>query len=185
MTALQREAKPMQYVQSLLASWVGNLMGSLFAAAMFSYLTEFLSKEPYLPGLINQVTRDMVDSPWHVILLKAIACGFLVTLAMCFDTQNHDGISKALGLHLPFFTSTTARYPHTVEYMYLTSIDMMLRALLSIGGFLWECMLPITLGNTVGGAVFVGAYNWWVYLHCEDGKRKSNGLLGLDETGGA
>ena len=47
---------------------------------------------------------------------------------MFFGTQNQDGISKALGLHLPFFVSTTARFPHTVEYMYLTSIGMMLGA---------------------------------------------------------
>ena len=103
---------------------------------------------------------------------------------MFFGTQNDDGISKAFGLHLPFFMSTTTGYPHTVEYMCLTSIGMMLRAPLSIGAFLWNCMLPITLGNSVGGAVFVGAYNWWVYLHSEDSKRKSNGFLGLDETGG-
>ena len=103
---------------------------------------------------------------------------------MFFGTQNQDGISKALGLHLPFFMSTTARYPHTVEYMYLTSIGMMLGAPLSVGGFLWKCMLPITLGNSVGAAVFVGLYNWWVYLYCEDGKNTGEGFLGLEETNG-
>ncbi len=59
----------------------------------------------------------MVDSPWHVILLKAIACGFLVTLAMFFGTRNHDGIPKALGLHLPFFMSTTAMSAHRGVYV--------------------------------------------------------------------
>lgn len=73
-------------------------------------------------------------------------------------------------------------YPPTVEYMYLTSIGMMLRAPLSIGGFLWKCMLPITHGKSAGGAVLVESYNWWVYLHCENGKRKSIGFLGLDGT---
>jgi formate/nitrite transporter FocA (FNT family) len=114
-------------------------------------------------------------------LLKAIACGFLVTLAMFFGTRNHDGISKALGLHLSF-SCPPEMYPPTVEYMYLTSIGMMLRAPLSIGGFLWKCMLPITHGKSAGGAVLVESYNWWVYLHCENGKRKSIGFLGLDGT---
>ena len=41
-------------------------------------------------------------------------------------------------------------------------------------------MLPITLGNAIGGAVFVGAYNWWVYLHCEDGENDRKGGLSLD-----
>lgn len=178
----------MQYARSLVApvaSWVGNLKGALLAAAMFLYLTEFFSKEPYLPGLINQVTRDIVDSAWHVILLKAIACGFLVTLAMFFGSIKIMMEYPRHWVCTYYFSYPPLMYPPTVEYMYLPSIDMMLRAPLLIAGFLWKCMLPITHGNTVSGAVFVGAYNWWVYLHCEDGKSKSNGLLGLDETGDA
>ena len=104
---------------------------------------------------------------------------------MFFGTQNNDRISKALGLHLPFFISTTARYPHTVEYMYLASIGMMLGAPLSVGAFLWKCMLPITLGNTIGGAVFVGAYSWWVYLYCEDGEDCGKGVVSLEGLTGS
>lgn len=103
-----------------------------------------------------------------------------VTLAMLLGTQNHDGVSKALALHLPFLMATTARLPHTVKLMYLASVGMMEGAPLSFGGFLWKCMLPITLGNTVGGAVLVGAYNWWVYLHCEDGRKEGASFIALD-----
>lgn len=180
MTALRRQGKPLQYVKGLVLSWVANLIGALLSAFFFSYLTMSLHEEPYRSGLIAQVTRDVVEARWHVIFLKAIGCGFLVTLAMFFGTQNHDGISKALGLHLPFFMSTTARFPHTVEYMYLASLGMMLGAPLSVGAFLWKCMLPITLGNAIGGALFVGAYNWWVYLHCENGEDGRKGGLSLD-----
>ena len=168
LTALQRDGRPVQYLKAFLLSWIGNLIGALFGSVMFSYLTQALAEEPFKSGLINHVNTDIVSSQWHVIFLKAIACGQLVTLAMLFGTQNHDGVSKAIGLHLPFFISTTARFPHTVEYMYLGSTGMMLGAPLSVGGFLWKCMLPITLGNTIGGALFVGAYNWWVLMYCED-----------------
>ena len=124
---------------------------------------------------------------WHINSIVSVApltAGRQVTLAMFFGTQNQDGISKALGLHLPFFISTSIRFPHLVEYMYLASIGMMLGAPLSVGAFLWKCLLPITLGNTMGGAVFVGTYNWWVYLHCEDGERDKSGGLRLDDDMG-
>jgi hypothetical protein len=48
-------------------------------------------------------------------------------------------------------------------------------------------MLPISLGNAVGGAVFTGMYKWWVFLHCGDGAQKNVSfadcarLYGLDE----
>lgn len=168
MTALQRHGRPIQYIRALLSSWVGNLIGALFGSVMFSYLTQELAEEPYKSGLINQINRDVVSSQWHIIFLKAIACGHLVSLAVFFGTQNHDGVSKAIGFHLPFFISITARFPHTVEYMYLAPTAMMLGAPLTVGGFLWKCMLPITLGNAIGGALFLGAYNWWVWMYCED-----------------
>lgn len=44
----------------------------------------------------------------------------------------------------------------------------MVRTPPSVGGFLWKCMLPITLGNAIGGAVFVSAFNWYVFMHSEN-----------------
>jgi formate transporter len=45
---------------------------------------------------------------------------------------------KAIGLHLPFFISVAPRFPHTVEYMYVASLGMLLAAELSVVGFLWK-----------------------------------------------
>ncbi|TKA81956.1 hypothetical protein B0A49_02533 [Cryomyces minteri] len=185
MTALQRRGRPIEYVRGLAVSWLGNLVGALLVATFFSYLSNTLTEEPYRSGLVAEVTEDIVDAGWAVIFLRAIACGCLVTLAMFMGTQNGDGISKALGLHLPFFLATTARLPHTVKYMYYASAGMMMGAPLSVGGFLWKCMLPITLGNTIGGAVFTGAYNWWVFMYCEDQKApdRFDGLDGGSDGG--
>lgn len=96
-------------------------------------------------------------------------------MAMFLGTQNHDGISKALGLHLPFFLSVASRLPHTVEYMYIVSAAMMEGAPLSIGGYFGKCLAPISLGNTLGGAVFTGGYLWLVNIYSERGKGDGNG----------
>lgn len=178
MTILERRGSPMQYVRGIIASWVGNLIGSVFFAAVFTYATETLSEEPFKSGAIDLITSDIVDKAWHVLFLRAIVCGFLVTLAMFLGTQNHDGISKALALHLPFFIATVAKCPHTVEYQYLGAVGMMLGAPLSIGAYFGKCLVPITLGNTVGGALFTGAYLWWVYIYCKDTKAKGSATNG-------
>ena len=89
-------------------------------------------------------------------------------------TQNRDGVSKAIGLYLPFFISTTAEFPHTVEYTYLGLTGMFLGARLTVGMFFWKCLLPVILGNAVGGA-FVGAYNYWVFIKRADDKHESRG----------
>ena len=78
MTALRKKGDALQYVKSLVVSWVGNLVGALVSAFFFSYLTTSLHEEPFRSGPIEQVTGDIVEAPWHVIFLKAIGCGFLV-----------------------------------------------------------------------------------------------------------
>ena len=93
-----------------------------------------------------------------------------VTLAMFGSNQNHDGICKALGLHLPFFMSTTARF------------GMMLGAPVWIAGFLWKCMLAIIRGNPIRGAVLVRGYNWWFYFYCGELKNLGCGFINFNSV---
>jgi len=166
-TALERRGSLWLYVSRIAASWIGNLCGALIFAYFFTFITQTVAEEPYKSAVIEMVTEDIVDSDWHIIFLKAIPCGFLVTTAMFLGTQNADGISKALGLHLPFFLSVAARYPHTVEYMYLSAVGILHGAPLGWGAYFGKCLAPISLGNAVGGACFTGAYQWFVYVECE------------------
>lgn len=175
LTALEGEGNVWLYVSRLTASWIGDLGGALTFAYFFTYLTQSLAEEPFKSGVIELVTKDIVETEWHVIFLKAIPCGFLVSVAMFMGSQNHDGISKALGLHLPFFLSVAARYPHTVEYMYLCAVGILMGAPLTWGAYFWKCLLPITIGNTLGGAILTGAYSWFIFIKCE-GQSESDGI---------
>ena len=155
MTALERKGTPLQYLRSGIASWLGNLLGSLLFSSLFTHLTEILSEDPFKSGTISMIQTDIIDSQWHIIFLRSILCGWLVTFAMVLGTQNQDGISKALALHLPFFISTAAKCPHTVEYMYLGSAAMMLGAPMSVGLFVWAirlvevCLRVLILGGCI------------------------------------
>lgn len=166
-TALERKGTIWLYASRLVASWAGDLLGALMFAYFFTYLTQSLSEEPFRSGVVDTVTADIVSASWQLVFLKAIPCGFLVTMAMFLGSQNKDGISKAMGLHLPFFLSVAARYPHLVEYMYLSAVGILLGAPLTWGAYFWKCLLPITLGNTVGGALLTGAYQWFVFIECQ------------------
>lgn len=167
---LSRRGRPIDYIRGAFASWSGNLLGALFATLVFTAGTQALKEDPWHSGTSKQITEDIVEMPWYFIFVRAIGCGWLVTVAMFLGTQNQDGISKVVSLHFPFLISTTARFPHVVEYMFLASTGMVLGAPLNVGGYFWKCLLPITLGNTVGGGFFTGAYLWWTYLRGSDQK---------------
>lgn len=163
MTALERKGSPFQYLRVGIVSWLGNLIGSLIFAGLFTNLTGILSEDPFKSGTISMISEDIIESQWHIIFLRSILCGWLVTFSMMLGTQNQDGISKTLALHWPFFISTAAKCPHTVEFMYLGSTAMFLGSPMSLGMYFGRCL-------TVGGIVLTGAYSWWVHLYCDDKK---------------
>lgn len=92
MTALARRGNPIQYNLGTITSWVGNLVGAVFVAAVMSTFTGTLQQEPWRSGVISQVQEDIIDLPFYTILLRAIRCGWLVTLATFLETQNEDSI---------------------------------------------------------------------------------------------
>lgn len=161
--ALERRGRLWLYVSRMACSWIGNLIGGLVFGYYFTDLTGSLSETPFRDGVLEMVKTDIVEPRFEVILLRAIPCGFLVTMAMFLGSQNKDGISKAMGLHLPFFLSVSARFPHLVEYMYVSAVGILLGSELGWARYVWKCVLPITLGNTVGGA-FTGGYLWFVFV---------------------
>ena len=58
--------------------------------------------------------------------------------------------------------------------MYLGCTGLLLGTRMTVGMFVWKCMIPVILGNTIGGA-FTGAYHWWVYVKRGDDKHQENG----------
>lgn len=169
---LQRRGKPLQYVRGFVLSWAGNLLGALFFAFVFAYAPEAVTEEPYRSGIISQVTTDIVNLAWYCISCGPSVADFSSRLRCPWGRTTMTAFQKLLDCTYPFFISVAVRFPHTVEYMYLISLGMMHGAKLSVGGFLWRAMLPISLGNTVGGAVFMGLYEWWVFLHCRSKGKK-------------
>ena len=72
----------MQYIRALVVAWIGNLVGAVFSAFVFSFSTGVLAEEPYRSGIVAQITMNIVEAQWHIILIRAIGCGFLV----CFSS---------------------------------------------------------------------------------------------------
>lgn len=93
---------------------------------------------------------------------------------MMLGTQNMDGVSKAMALYLPFVLATSTQLPHTVEYMHMASLGVMLGGRLTWAAFFWKCILPILLGNFVGGALIMGLYHWYVFLVMKNGHVKGD-----------
>ncbi len=80
----------------------------------------------------------------------------------------------------PCFLRSAWKFEHCVANMYFVPMGLFLRGTAAAGGFapgvldsltrgrfLSANLVPVTLGNVVGGALFVGSIYWWLYMRSE------------------
>lgn len=109
-----------------------------------------------------------------------IMCNFLVCIAVWIAYSSDTLVGKMLGLFMPVMVFVLAGYEHSVANMYYIPAGMAAAGVpelatlalekgvdlsaLSIGNMLMTNLLPVTLGNIIGGSVMVGGTYWFIYL---------------------
>ena len=88
---------------------------------------------------------------------KGIACNILVNLAILLGISADNTTGKVLGIWFPIMAFVACGFEHSVANMYIVPVGIMLGASVTWPQFLLWNLLPVTLGNIVGGLIFVGA----------------------------
>ncbi|KAF2464242.1 formate/nitrite transporter family protein [Lindgomyces ingoldianus] len=156
-------------VYNMLLHWFitfwGNLAGSLFIVAIIFGYGEVFSAEPYRTEVHNFVTKKQVTPTFHEIFLRGIGCNWLVCLACFLGMQGRDLASKVLGIWWPIYAFVSLGFDHVVANMFFIPMGIWLETpKLSVGLYVWKGIIPAGLGNIVGGALFCGAYYWYMYI---------------------
>lgn len=157
---------------SVLRNWAlvyaGNFLGSLAVAYFLSYLTGLLAAEPWLSG-VTSLAEGKVSQTFLVLLLKGVGCNWLVCLAVWLAVSADEVTGKVLGIWFPIMAFVAIGLEHSVANMYFIPTGMLYGAAVDWGQFLFRNLLPVTIGNIIGGAFFVGALYWYLYPRRRDG----------------
>jgi formate/nitrite transporter len=94
--------------------------------------------------------------------LRAVLCNMLVCVAVWLSVAARNVEGKVLAIVFPIGAFVALGFEHCVANLYLLPVGMLSGANITLGGFLGN-IVPVTLGNTVGGTGFAVAY-WLVYL---------------------
>ncbi len=152
--------------RAMLRNWglvyVGNLAGSLFVAAALAYWSGLIRG-----GVVGQAAAAIAEAKvglgWGPLILRAIGCNWLVLLGIWIAMAADDVIGKVWGLWFPLMAFVAIGFEHSVANMFFIPLGMLNGADVTVGQVLWNNLLPVTLGNIVGGSGLVGALYWWVY----------------------
>jgi formate transporter FocA len=170
----------------LLRNWgivyLGNFIGSIGIAIIM-----LLSKQyTFGGGVIGKTALDIANGKVHLGFVQAIAlgimCNFLVCLAVWLTFSARSTTDRILAVIFPITGFVAAGFEHSVANMYFIPIGLLIKyfdpayvagsgldlANLTWGNFFLNNLLPVTIGNIIGGAILVGLIYWKIYLPKSD-----------------
>jgi len=150
------------WLKNLFLSYTGNLFGSLFVAYFLAYHTQLLDSAPWLNFAIG-ISAAKVSQSFGVLFLRGIGCNWLVCLAIWLAVASEDITGKILGIWFPIMAFVALGFEHSIANMFFIPLGIFYGAQVSWYQFFVVNLIPVTLGNIVGGSFFVGAIYWFVY----------------------
>jgi len=156
------------WLRNMFLSYTGNLIGSLFIAFFLAYLTGLLASEPWL-SFTMAVAEGKVNQGFWRLFLKGIGCNWLVCLSIWLALASEEAAGKILGIWFPIMAFVTLGFEHSVANMFFIPLGIYYGADVTWTQFFIINLIPVTLGNIVGGSFFVGAVYWYVYEFKEAG----------------
>ncbi len=150
----------------VLKNWVvvyaGNFIGSVFVAFFLGYLTNLFGSEPYLSA-VRGIAGDKVSIPFWSAFWRGVGCNWMVCLAVWLAVAANDIAGKVWGIWFPIMAFVAIGFEHCVANMFFVPLGMFYGAEVTWAQFIVSNLIPVTLGNVVGGGVFVGFVYWWLY----------------------
>jgi len=158
--SLEKKVSWLDSMNIWIYSFVGNFIGSILLAALF--VGAGLAKGSSATFILK-VSEGKMAMPTMELFLRGILCNMLVCLAVWCAFKLKEETAKLIMIFWCLFAFITSGFEHSVANMTLLSAALMIphSATISIGGFAHN-LLWVTLGNFVGGAVFIGAAYWFI-----------------------
>ncbi|MDR1572553.1 MAG: formate/nitrite transporter family protein [Clostridiales Family XIII bacterium] len=171
---------------AMLRNWVlvyiGNFFGSLFIAYMMHRSGLFASGDNVLGAMTVKIAVYKVGLTYPQAFILGIMCNWLVCLAVWLSYGAKDMTGKMLAVFFPIWLFITSGFEHCVANMYYIPAGIMAKGSPAIaeaaaalglssdkldglgwGSFALGNLIPVTLGNIVGGGLFVAAAYWFAY----------------------
>lgn len=169
-------------LKQLLLNWTvvffGNLCGSLGVVLLIYLSGHWLMGNGAVGAQAVMIANSKVNLGFMQAFSSGILCNALVCLAVWLCFASHTVTDKILAIIFPITAFVTLGFEHSVANMYFIPAGMLAKtnqevmkivgdslslSNLNLVGFIYN-LVPVTLGNIIGGSVFVGMIYWFIYL---------------------
>lgn len=157
----------------LLRNWAivyaGNFAGAVAIAALMAFFGQLDIGGGALAVYTAKVAAAKTSLPWANAFVLGVFCNLMVCIAIYLGNTAHDTAGKILGIFFPIFGFCIAGFEHCIANMYYIPAGIFAwanpayapaiaqaginTAVLNFGDFIVANLIPVTLGNILGGVI--------------------------------
>ncbi len=187
---LEKAIRLRRMIKNLVLVYIGNLIGCtlLAAAVVFSHQVALFDNGVAVSVISTAAAKCSLS--FGDALIRGILCNFLVCIAVWISFAAKDITGKIIGVFFPILIFVLCGFEHSVANMYYIFAGLFAKAvpafaqaaagidtsMLTVGNMFLRNLLPVTIGNIIGGALCVGLPYWYIYLR----RKKKMDILSED-----
>jgi formate/nitrite transporter len=186
MAWLDRKVSARQLLRNWTIVFFANFAGALGMVTLLYWSRQWELAQFEVGARALSIANAKVSLGWGEAVARGILCNLLVNLAvwLCFSARSN--VDKIFAIVPVIGTFVASSFEHSIANMYFIPIGMAIKddpAVLEAAGltatsvdnlttqsFLLDNLVPVTIGNVIGGAVMVAAVYWLVYLRTSSTK---------------
>lgn len=158
--------------------YLGNLVGAMILLALIMMAKMYLLDGGEWGIHAMKIAQSKLEHDWSQAFALGILCNFLVCLATWMAFTSKETVGKSLLLILPVAMFVSSGFEHSIANMFMVPLGLAIKAVsdpsfyvahgylasdfdhLTFYNFIIHNLIPVTLGNIVGGGVLVGLGYW-------------------------
>jgi formate/nitrite transporter len=170
-----------EMLRNWLIVYAGNFIGAVGTAMLVFLAGQYKANGGGVAIVALTLAADKAALPFQQAFFLGVLCNVLVCLAVWLSFGARSAGDKVLVMLLPVAAFVAAGFEHSVANMYLIPIGLFIKAwgpaelltqigpsLPDLAGLTWPAffasLIPVTIGNIIGGGGLVGGVYWFVYL---------------------
>lgn len=172
LSVLDRQVKMTGLLRNWGVVYFANFAGSLLLVLLMYWSGLWKTSGGAVGVTAMKIANAKVELTFLEAFARAILCNWLVCLAVWMAVSARTVVGKIFAIFFPIMAFVASGFEHSVANMYFIPMGLVLKgqalieasANLTVGGMIVKNLIPVTLGNIVGGAFFVATLYWIVYL---------------------
>lgn len=190
-----RKVRTTRMLWNWLVVWVGNFVGSVLTAGLVLASGQYKFGAGAVGAVALSTANGKAGLGFFQALALGIMCNALVCMAVWMTYSARSTTDRILAIIPPITAFVAAGFEHSVANMYFIPMGLFIKTVapdsfwaaiqktagdyadLTWSNLFVNNLIPVTIGNIIGGALLVGAMYWFIYL------RGKADLAGVPQAG--